>query len=303
MALPLFHDDVNFWESAITIRLTRAYIYDRFTKPATRSKIRQPISNKSKGIVSDKAAKRLQHKIELLYDVARMKTIYSKKRDKHFRYKVGFLTLTLASPQVHTDKEIHFSCFAPFIRELRLNNSAFLYVWRAETQANGNIHYHICTNIFIHKDWVNRRWNYWQNKLGYVDRYGKPDPPSAKIQPCLSVDGLGAYMAKYMSKDAEGRRPVTIKNWDCSNCLKAVKTSDWLDFDQNDELIELWQESIRLTKFNKMYPDGREPIECQMLPLTPINKKQMPEVMKIWHNATAAIRKQALTENNYFNID
>lgn len=302
MATPLFHDDFDYWESAVSIRLNKVFLFDQFKGSSKKSRITQPSSNKANGLVSDKAAKRVQKKVELLYDVARVKTIYSKSLNKSFRYKLGFLTLTLPSSQIHTDQEILKSCFQPFIREIRILREDFMYVWKAETQANGNLHFHVTTNSFLRKEFINARWNYWVNKLGYVDRYGKENPPSAKIQVCYGEDGLAMYMAKYMGKNEGDRRNVNCKVWDCSKALKAVKTSDWLDVDAEAELMNYNNNRIQLSKQHSWLPEQRVNLNCYMYNLTAIMKKTCPNLMSTWTNAVAEIRHKALLESRWYDV-
>ena len=299
MAFPIFHDDFDNYESAITIRLQRFYTYDIYTGERKPSRLAgRPKSNKSNGETSEKAAKRIKQKIELLYSVAKTKTIYSKKKEKSFRYKVGFLTLTLPSMQIHSDNKIHETCFAPFIRAIRLKRPDFMYVWKAETQENGNLHYHVCTNSFLHKDYINDRWNYWVNKLSYVDNYGKDCPPSAKIQVCYGENGLASYMAKYMGKNDSRRRTVTIKTWDCSECLKAIKTSTIIEPEMMLELKEF--KAIRLSEKNLR---GEEiPMKIHMYKAEKIMKKQCPNVMSIWNNALIKIKEKASQEQSFWSV-
>ena len=56
-----------------------------------------------------------------------------------------FITLTLSDVQAHTDDSIKEHMLQPFLYWLqRYYNCS--YVWKAETQINGNIHFHI-TNV------------------------------------------------------------------------------------------------------------------------------------------------------------
>lgn len=90
---------------------------------------------------------------------------------KAIKYKMTFITLTLASKQIHTDNEIKATLLNQFLIELRSQYKVNVYIWKAEKQANGNIHFHILTNQYIHWRLLRSLWNRIQEKLGYVTRY------------------------------------------------------------------------------------------------------------------------------------
>ena len=101
-----------------------------------------------------------------------------KKYKKSVKYKLTFITLTLSAKQMQDDKEITKHLLKRFLDELRRKWNVKHYVWKAEKQENGNIHYHILCDQFIKWQEIREKWNHIQNKEGfnYVDRY------SAKMQ-------------------------------------------------------------------------------------------------------------------------
>jgi hypothetical protein len=290
MGRPIYHDNEQFWQSAVTVRRERLYYYDRFVGNSGKKKTVFGHCTKAKGDVSAKAAKRIAKYLELLYDAAKLKRIYSKKSEKCYYYRLGFLTLTLPSLQQHTDNQIHDQCFQPFIKAISRKEACFLYIYKAETQKNGNLHYHITTNTFLHKDFINLKWNQYINRLGYVDRYGKPNPPSTEIRAVKSNKDLAIYLAKYISKNDDERRKVSIKTWDCSAMLKSVKPSCILDFDEEYEFAYSPKELIF------------ESDVCKGFKFTDTNKKAMPHTYQIWRDAINKIRTKTHHENTIYYV-
>lgn len=198
----------------------------------------------------------------LLCDAAKWKTVYSKTEDKYFRFKISFITLTLSSNQQHSDNQLHKKLLEPLLRILRRKHNMKLYIWKAETQMNGNIHYHITADIFIHHKKLREIWNKLQKKLGYIQ--GNEQPNSTDIHSVKNIKNLPAYLSKYISKN-QGKanyyclekpttnhyymnetyieeidnenlkwqlhRKVHTKIWDCSNQLKQWKLT--IDEDYN----------------------------------------------------------------------
>lgn len=164
--------------------------------------------NAGNGLLSVNASRRFRLCIENLIYTATYKTVFVRSTEKYFRYKCNFVTLTLPSLQVHTDAEIVRLVLSPFLEAWQKRRPGFLYVWKAEVQDNGNIHFHLTTNSFIHYDKLRMRWNKAINKLGYVDRSTSPDPNSTDVHAVSNIKNLAAYMVSYMNKKDLYTKPL-----------------------------------------------------------------------------------------------
>lgn len=144
--------------------LTRG-IFNGYMSPATKRKVRKIVSTWLRSVMIYRA------QIKRRWDPGRA-------------YPV-FLTVTLPSDQVHRDSEITRKCFGPFLQELRRQHGIDHYFWRAESQENGRVHYHVLTDRYIRAEDLQVAWNKAINKLGYVDRYwektGEATPPSTEV--------------------------------------------------------------------------------------------------------------------------
>lgn len=177
------------------------------------------------GKLSHGARKRLKSSIELLIDISPKKWFTVPSTGKRFQFQITFLTLTLSAPQGDiTDKTVVKTLLEPFLQTLRRKYKCKSYVWRAEKQKNGNLHFHITTNQYIPYDTVRDDWNRCQNKLGFINqfsaKYGHSNPNSTDIHSVRGVRDLARYMVKYMSKEVPESQIVTCKQWDCSKDLK-----------------------------------------------------------------------------------
>jgi hypothetical protein len=171
--------------------------------PPSRGGNSRPIV-RSQGIVSSKAAAKISNAINWLLLFSHKKRVYSKKEDKSFSFVLNFITLTLSDKQKegHTDKYILRHLLQPFLKWLGRNH-AQLYVWRAETQMNGNLHFHITTNTFIHWKQIRKKWNNLQQRHGYLKKWtegNNPDPNSTDVHAVKNERETARYMAKYMTK-------------------------------------------------------------------------------------------------------
>lgn len=139
----------------------------------TRPKFKHLVTSdkKHKGKVSVHARRKVSKAIEYLLFMANDKYLPDTAHGRNYRFKLAFITLTLPSKQCHSDAVIKDKLLNQLLVELRYYHNVRNYVWRAEKQANGNIHFHILVDQFIPWSELRDRWNRITNKLGYVDRY------------------------------------------------------------------------------------------------------------------------------------
>lgn len=199
--------------------------------------LKQPKSNKPKRQLSSKAIKRIKSKIHWLLAFSKTKRVYNDYTNKYFSFKINFITLTLPTLQAHRDTTIKRECLNQFITEMKQYHGLKNYVWRAECQSNGNIHFHIASDSYIPWFIIRTVWNRQLRKLGYIERYHKKfhamtfkdyqaymnsigvndiskisaaynygkktnwkDPNTTDIHSTYKIKNLAAYLSKYMAK-------------------------------------------------------------------------------------------------------
>ena len=214
--------------------------------------------NHHHGQVSDITKRKIARAIDYLVYMARPKRLPYTKHGKGLLFRLNFITLTLSSSQIHTDNEIMSGIFRPFLmalsRKWKVNN----YIWRAEKQVNGSIHYHIITDKFIPWNELRNVWNRCQQNLGYVTRYRenqvlwhregfrfRPElspkwnrsaqlkayhegcrhdwnsPNSTDVHSLRLLSNVKAYFVKYMTK-SEQSADIQGRLWGCSRQLTRI---------------------------------------------------------------------------------
>lgn len=223
--------------------------YDRVGRARFRSAFNTiPVRNRADGLISQKAQGRINSAIDWLLAQSTVKRIYDKKTKKHFNFRANFLTFSLASPQIHDDNLIKSKLLNTMLVHLRQKWGVKYYLWRAEAQANGNIHFHVICDKYIPWWELRHYWNKVQNNLGYVDQYTKKyinlnfnqylsfnpindkyslsdrkkaydagcacgwtDPNSTDIHSVKHVKNLGGYIAKEVSKNSKGTMYTALR--------------------------------------------------------------------------------------------
>lgn len=112
----------------------------------------------------------------------------------------SFVTLTYGN--IYPDDKTAKKDLDNFLKRLRrLFGGNFHYVWVAERQKRGAIHFHILMPNYVPKEWLNKHWNQVvNNRL----KRGNNTKAIQKLLPNVrGVFHAGGYMAKYISKEGE----------------------------------------------------------------------------------------------------
>lgn len=225
------------------------------------------------GKISPEAAKSIRGKIDWFLALTPTKTFLHPTFKKVYPFKVVFVTLTLSSKQIHSDQDLKQQLLNQFLVEARKKWRVKNYLWRAESQENGNIHFHLLLDKYVHWSSLRTTWNRIQNKLGYIDRFeeqhGHRDANSTDVHSVKKVQKLARYFAKYLAKDSK-YRPITGKLWSLSDGLARKHSA----FDEGGiavgnevaRLKEAYPEKIRYTDFACMIYMGIEQLPRARFP-------------------------------------
>jgi len=238
------------------------------------------------GKISKTAERKINRAIDYLTYLAQPKKLPNTFHGKGLSFRLNFITLTLSSEQIHSDHEIMSRLFSPFLQSLRQKWHVTNYIWRAERQSSGGIHYHIITDKFIPWSQLRDVWNRHQQNLGYVTRYRanqlnwhrkgfrpRPElykkwsiekqrkaynegirhdwnsPNSTDVHSLLRISNVRAYFKKYMTKSGQSS-DIQGRLWGCSLSLTDLKGATIAIYSSIDDelgIIEK-QESIKTFK-------------------------------------------------------
>jgi hypothetical protein len=182
------------------------------------------LQNKHNSKLSDKAIKRIKSAINWLVVSAKEKKVYNNSTKKNFNFKVNLITLTLPD----TDKPIKEHEFKtklmhPFFMYMKKYYKLNNYVWKIEFQGNGKLHVHITTDTFILHHQIRAVWNRLLKSNGFlnqfIDKFKHDNPNSIDVHAVWKVKNLGAYLAKYMSKNEQNTDIINGRIWGCSHEL------------------------------------------------------------------------------------
>lgn len=167
----------------------------RITNPFTESK--QVARN---DLLSRKARNNLNLAINALIYTAKWKRCYQISTKKYFRFKVNFITLTLPAATSLTDSVISRKILGEFLRKWHKRNPSLLYVWKAECQDNGNLHFHLTTNCYIHYEKLRAYWVKQCAKEGIINNKVGLAANCTDIHSVKNIRNLAAYLTAYVCK-------------------------------------------------------------------------------------------------------
>jgi hypothetical protein len=119
------------------------------------------------------------------------------KHEPKLKAYCSMITLTYGKdfPSDHDSKK-HLDTFLKRLRRLHPNCK---YVWVAEKQKRGAIHYHILTPYYTPKDFVNNAWNEIASNWQSINNL----EPQTLLPNVIKIMSAGSYLAKYLQKEGQ----------------------------------------------------------------------------------------------------
>lgn len=218
-------------------------------------------NNAHEGEISKKAEAKIRNAVNWLLAASKYKRVFDRKTGKNFFFKVNFITLTIPLAEtLPEDKTIKEKVFQPWISYARKYFGLRNYIWKAEAQANGMIHFHVTTDTFLHHAKLRASWNRILDREGLLEKFkaehGHSNPNSTDVHSVKNVKNLAAYLAKYFTKNDSTRRKIKGRLWGCNYELSHEKKCEvYCDPDESArEHRELFNPEIKY-KDIKCKPD------------------------------------------------
>ena len=265
----------NFEYTELQIRAKSIITYPQFTYSI--SKKSKDILNMKKNILehkqlaysnilSESAKKRMSRAIDILCQCAIKKRIYNNVSKKYVTHRLSFITLTISSKSNITLKDGYELGLKRFLNILRKRKLITNYIWKAEIQQRGQLHYHITTTAFIDYQIIRDIWNNIQLSNGWLDDYynskGHYNANSTDIHAVKHVNDLSAYLIKEFVKSHQNNFSDNGKKWDCSHNLRGKKYFTVAETTENvlligkykadNKIVEIKEDRYSIIKLNSI---------------------------------------------------
>ena len=244
------------------------------------------------GTMTDHTRKRIGRAIDMLLQISPLEKKYNPVTNKVIKHRLSFITLTVHSPKkMLTPKEGYDTLLMPFLRYFRDKEIMTSYIWKAEAQKRGQLHYHITTPSIIPYDTIKKYWNKLQEKAGLLDDYYKVhhhyNPNSTDIHSVKEIKDFGKYLAKEFCKTVQNETPTSGKLWDCSINIKGAKYfSTELDNAIGRNILQAHKHGhLKTLELDKCTVLKLKNMKSFSL-LTPVEKSSYNEYLKTLRNKT-----------------
>jgi hypothetical protein len=185
--------------------------------------------------------KRLAKAVTIMSQAIKPKWIRNPVTNKLDYHQFTFVTLTVASHKNITARSAYDALLSHFLDWMtrtvaQENPAAKTYIWKAELQKRGQIHYHITTPAFIHWRDIRRKWNALQREAGLLDdfalEHGHFDPNGTDVHKTQHVKKADRYLIKELGKTISALQLEAIRE------VRAKVAAGELPADQADEEIK-----------------------------------------------------------------
>lgn len=212
--------------------------------------------------------KRMTKAVNILLQTIEPKWIFNEVTGQYQYHKLSFITLKITNAGTITARDAYDNCLNHFLDWMTRTQEAKLYVWKAEGEIRGQIHYHITTPTFIHYLDIRKKWNSLLRQSGYLDRYAKEhghfDANSTNVHEVNDVQNLAPYILKAfadsleaaekikkvkpgrsgesigaeMGKEVQNEKGTIGKIWGCSELLSAAHYVSFYMEGHHEKVIE-----------------------------------------------------------------
>lgn len=138
------------------------------------------------------------------------------------RWRLGFLTLTIPGSTSADHRALKRLVLDPFFTRARNVGGLRSYVWTAELQQRGAIHWHVILDHWLDKAAVARWWLQACKSSGVVDMSDAGGVAATSVEILRNYNGTAAYAAKYIGK-ALGSGDITGSCWGGSHSVTGIK--------------------------------------------------------------------------------
>jgi len=187
--------------------------------------------------------------------------LFYRVKDKCHRRRPVFLTLTVPA-QVASDMDIKQRALHNFLRTITRYRHCKNYVWKAEAQERGAIHFHLVVDCFLFERATRRTWFNCLRGLGCIPEGMTIENASRLVHFHLieDVDFIGERIGEYFEseRDDDGKlyhkhdkskrvRDIEGRTWGCSDSLRYVPLTVVDASDEHISAVEanaLWHKAV-----------------------------------------------------------
>lgn len=247
--------------------------------------------NLSPGKLSINSARKLKQAIRWLVACSDIKKVYEKKYKRTVQWRINLATLTFHE-NLKNDK-LARKILSEWIEVAKYRWQIKNYIWKAEPQQRGAIHFHVIFNQYIPHKELKYTWNRACRKHGLNNITDN----STDIHADTNIDSIEAYLTDYMLDDSKhkGRRLITGRLWGCSHSLsQAGKKYLIIDKDEFKSIaneLDAYSLATIKTKYKEEVPKFLQYTGYYVLPQNWYNDLPECQLRQQWFSELELLRQ------------
>ncbi len=205
------------------------------------------------GKLSINAARKIKNAIRWLIASSDWKMTYEKSRKKKVGWKINMCTLTFHE-NLQDDNKAR-KLLSQWLEMAKYRWELQHYIWKAEPQERGAIHFHLTTGIYIPHTEIKYTWNRLLSKHGL----NSVEDNSTDIHAIVNVKSHENYLSEYFlnEKKHEGRRKIKGRLWGCSHGLSQAG-KQYVSLTEDDSKAFQY-DARKESLYNKIVSEHKQP--------------------------------------------
>lgn len=202
-----------------------------------------------KGGMTQGVRKRMAQAVTIMTQAIRPKWITNPATGKMQFHRFSFITLTIACNSRNLTAlqgyDMLLNHFLDWMTRTAAERCPALktYIWKAEFQERGQLHYHITTPGYVHYKEIRQVWNRLQREAGllgeFAAEYGHFDPNGTDIHDVRNVRQMDRYMIKELNKSIDAainKQIAEIRALERAGALSAEDAREKIDEARGQEV-------------------------------------------------------------------
>lgn len=183
--------------------------------------------------------------------------LYNLPRRSFEQLRMTFITLTY--PINMQDDKTGRKQLNNFIFSLQKKGFMKRYLWKAEAQQSGSLHYHLISDQFIKKDTIRTEWNkVIKSQIQQWDN--EKEPFGTRIETIKDHNKAFIYILKYITKSSE-RRTIQGNKWGSSENLKQLEDAEETYYSRIIANNAKHDKKIEINEYCTVYPLSKNLLE------------------------------------------
>lgn len=269
-----------------------SYILNKDQMPGRNDSIPPTFTTKNE-VQSSKSLCRLKNAVNWMLLFADKKTVtdrhdktkpHSPENTYKWWFRLAFHTLTFPD-QLHTDAFIKEHMLQPYLYWLQRQWNCS-YVWKAESQINGHIHFHITVDQFVPKLKMIRKWNQILQVYGYLTEEESTNTEgrakaTTQVKAVLNEKKCAKDIADYVAK--KDKLPTVVARgfqaiWNGeTTCTKEIRQAfKYLRYGKDATAEQMFSTVAASANSSQLHCAFNNPVD----PETPKNAKNTGDLLK-----------------------